>query len=68
MDILKKKFMYLFIFGCAGFSLLHGLFTRQRMGATLQLPCRNFSWPGLLLLPNTGSRARGLPGSRAQAQ
>ena len=46
--ILFLKFIYLFIFGCVGFSLL-------RAGATL-LWCAGFSFWWLLWLQSTGSR------------
>ena len=67
-------FMYLFIFGCAGSSLMSRFSSSSsKQGATLQLWCVGFSFRGLLLLQSYGSRANRLqqlqlPGSRAQAQ
>ena len=69
---LKKYFF--FLFGCAGSSLLRGLFLwLWRVGATLELRCIGFSLKWLRLLPSMGSRVHGLqqlqfPGTRAQAQ
>ena len=52
---------YLFIFGCAKSSVLHGLFSScSEQGATLELQCIGFSLQQLLLLQSTGSRALGL--------
>ena len=53
-------FKYLFIFGCAGSSLLLPGLLQQRAEATLQLKCMGFSlqWP--LSLHSTSSRARQL--------
>ena len=37
---LKKFYLFLFIFGCAGSSLLHGLFSScDKQGATLAVVC-----------------------------
>ena len=78
---LKNKFIYLFIFGCVGSSLLcAGFLQLRRVGATLSLWCTGFSLWWLLLLRSTGSRCAGfsscgtrarqlwLAGSRVQAQ
>ena len=75
-----KKF-YIFIYGCAGYLLLQGLFSScsKQGGATLQLQYAGFSLWWLLLLQNTGSKHVSfsscglwaqllwLPDSRAQA-
>ena len=50
---LKKNFYYVFIFGCAGSSLLHGL-SRAVVGRSSSL----VAVLGILLLWSVGSRAR----------
>ena len=66
-------FIYLFIFGCAGSSLLHRLLSSCGEQGPLHLPYTGFSLQRLLLLRSMGSRVHRLqwlrlPGSRAQAQ
>ena len=54
-------FIYLFIFGCTGSSLLAaGFLSFRRAGAGLWLWCLGFPLGWLLLLWSTGSRALGL--------
>ena len=62
-----------FIFGCTGSLLLFRLFSRSRVGTTLQLQYAGFLLRWLLLLWSTGSRVHALqrfwfPGSKAQAK
>ena len=64
------KKIILFIFGCAGSSLLHGLFLVAASGGHSLVAVLNFSFKWLLFLQRTGSRAPGfqqmhLPGSRS---
>ena len=57
--IKKKKKFYLFIFGCAGSSLLLlELSLVAESGGYPWLRCAGFSLRWLLLLQSTGSRAR----------
>ena len=78
---LMYLFIYLFIFGCVGSSLLRaGFLQLRRAGATLRCGARASHCCGLSLLQCTGSRHMGfsscdsqaqqlwLAGSRAQAQ
>ena len=56
----------LFSFGCAGSSLLWGLFSIMASRSYSSLQCMGFSLQWLLLLPMRGSRAHGL--SRCSSQ
>ena len=61
----NNKFIYLFIFGCVGSSLLHAGFL---WGLRSSLRCAGFSLWWLLLLQSTGSRLTGFSSCGAQAQ
>ena len=68
---IKKKF--LFLCGCAGWPVLHGLFQFRQSGTALQQQHTASPLWQFLLLQNTGSRVLRLqgwrlPGSGAQAQ
>ena len=69
----KNDCVYIFIFGCSGFALLHGFSLPVASWSILWLRCTGFSERWLLLLWGTGSMAATLQllrlqGSRAQAQ
>ena len=64
---LKNKFIYLFIFGCVGSSLLHGLSLVLVSGGYSSLWCAGFSLRWLLLLQSTGSRRAGFSNCGSQA-
>ena len=69
--LLKNKFIYLFIFGCVGSSLLHmGFLQLRREGATLHCGAwaSHFSLRWLLLLRSTGSRCAGFSSCGTWAQ
>ena len=66
---LFNKFIYLFIFGCVGSSLLRAGFSLVAVsGGYSSLQCAGFSWRWLLLLRSMGSRRAGFSscGTRAQ--
>ena len=58
-SFLKNNFIYLFIFICTGFSLLHGLFSRQGEWVYSLVAASGFLLWYLLLLWSLGSRALG---------
>ena len=62
------NFIYLFIFGCVGSSLLCGLSLVGGNGGYSSLRCGGFSLQWLLLLRSTGSRGEGFSscGTRTQ--
>ena len=57
--IFKKHIIYVFIFGCAGSSLLHVLFFSSGHLGLLSSCSEAFSRQWLLLLQSMGSRAQG---------
>ena len=61
-------FIYLFIFGCVGSSLLRGLSLVVASGGYSSLRCAGFSLRWLLLLWSMGSRHVGLSSCGTQAQ
>ena len=63
------KFIYLFIFGCIGSSLLHaGFFLVAASRGYSSLQCAGFSLRWLLLLRSTGSRRVGFSSCGSWAQ
>ena len=66
---LLKKILFIFNLGCAGSSLLCGLFLQlQQVGAALHLQCSGFSMLWILLLWSMDSRHMGFSSCHAQAQ
>ena len=69
MLFLKNKFIYLFIFGCIGSSLLRGgLSLVAASGGYSSSRCMDFSLRWLLLLQSTGYRCAGFSSCDTQAQ
>ena len=62
------SFIYIFIFGCVGSSLLRGLFLVAVSRGYSSLQCAGFSLQWLLLLRSTGSRHMGFSSCGTQAQ
>ena len=65
--LLVCLFIYLFIFGRVGSSLLHGLSLVAASGGYSLLRCTGFSLQWLLLLQSTGSRRADLSSCGLQA-
>ena len=63
-----NKFIYLFIFGCTGSSLLCGLSVVAASRGYSSLPCVGFSPQWLLLLRSTGFRRAGFSSCGLRAQ